>query len=106
MDPVNYLVNSRMNTELKEGDVITPVYDITYVGTGSGDSDDGKKTKKIVIRKRSKISSEKLPDGYYLNSAVISDYRGDIYYSQVVGNTVSGGKVSERKTDNGFIGRE
>ena len=104
-DPVNYLVNSRMVTELKEGDVITPVYDISQAGTGSESSDDNRKNK-IKIRKRSQISEEKLPDGYYLSSAVISDYRGDVYYSQVVGNTVSGGKVSERKADSAFIGRD
>ena len=46
---------------------------------------------------------KKLDDGYYLTTAVVDDYRGDVYYSQVVGNTVSGGKVSERKTDTNFI---
>ena len=60
----------------------------------------------IMIKKNSEIKSEKLPNGYYLNSAVISDFRGDVYYSQVVGNKVSGGKVSERNVDAAFQGRD
>lgn len=104
-DPINYLVNSRMVTELKSGDEIIPVYEMTPIGDDNGKNNTDT-TRKVKIRSRSKISAEKLDDGYYLTTAVVDDYRGDVYYSQVVGNTVSGGKVSERKTDTNFIGRD
>ena len=94
-----------MVTELKSGDEIIPVYEMTPIGDDNGKNNTDT-TRKVKIRSRSKISAEKLDDGYYLTTAVVDDYRGDVYYSQVVGNTVSGGKVSERKTDTNFIGRD
>ena len=39
-----------------------------------------------------------------LTSAVITDPRGDTYYSPVVGATVSGGKVTARNVDDNFFG--
>ena len=104
-DPVNYLINSRMNTEVKRGDEIVPLYEVS----AASEQDSGKKPsqgKTIKVGKRSKITSDKLPSGYYLTSAVISDPRGDVYYSQVVGNDVSGGKVDGRRIDEGFVGRD
>lgn len=106
-DPYNYLVNTRMNLTLEEGDKITPIYEVSQIGEGSaGPEDSDAEGKTIKIKKRSAITSEALPEGYYLSSAVISDSRGDVYYSQVVGNNVSGGKVSDRKVDTEFLGRD
>ena len=103
-DPINYLNNSRMNTQIQPGDKIVPVYEVSQVG----DSDIKEYTTEgetIGVGRRSEIKTEKLPSGYYLTAAVISDYRGDVYYSQVVGNDVSGG-VKDRKVDSQFVGRD
>lgn len=106
-DPFNFLVNTRMNTELKEGDSIIPFYEVTYYGTKdvAAESSD-EKGDAIRIKKNSGIKLEPLADGNYLCSAVISDYRGDVYYSQVVGNKVIRGKVADRKIETGFFGRD
>ena len=106
-DLFNYLVNTRMNIELKEGDKVVPIYEVTQLSEETGSTDEsGEEGDVIKIKKRSEIKSDKLPGGYYLNSAVISDFRGDVYYSQVVGNKISGGKVKERKVDSDFLGRD
>lgn len=106
-DPFNYLINTRMTTDLEPGDRVTPVYEVTPLDEENDDTNDSEtKGKVIKIKKNSTIKSEKLQDGYYLNSAVIGDFRGDVYYSQVVGNTLSGGNVKERKVDPAFFGRD
>lgn len=106
-DPINYLVNTRMTVELEPGDTVTPVYEVNQINEETGSRDNNDENGNVIkIKKSSGIKSEKLPNGYYLNSAVISDFRGDVYYSQVVGNKVSGGKVSERNVDAAFQGRD
>ena len=108
-DPVNYLMNSRMNTQLKKGDIITPIYETSPLSNDDdkNKNDEGKeKAEEIKIKKSTEITTEKLKTGYYIAAAVISDYRGDVYYSQVVGNKVSGGKVSERSVDSDYVGRD
>ncbi|MCR5089141.1 MAG: hypothetical protein K6C08_06500 [Oscillospiraceae bacterium] len=106
-DPINYLVNSRMTTEVKEGDVIVPLYEVNEVGSDheEGPADSGRGSR-IKVSKDSEIRIGKLPSGYYLTSAVISDQRGDVYYSQVVGSTVSEGTVSDREVNTAFVGRD
>ena len=106
-DPINYLVNTRMTVELEPGDIVTPVYEVNQINEETGSRDNNDENGDVIkIKKSSGIKSEKLPNGYYLNSAVISDFRGDVYYSQVVGNKVTGGKVSERNVDAAFQGRD
>ena len=102
-DPINYLSNTRTVIELQRGDTIVPVYETSGEDL---DSDSEETGETIKIKKRSKITDEKLPSGYYLTAAVISDFRGDVYYSQVVGNDVSGGKVKKREVDSDFRGRD
>ena len=108
-DPVNYLVNSRMNTEIEEGDTIKPVYELNYTSSEAAEDADQKKEEEgeeITVGKNSRIKEEKLESGSYLTAAVISDSRGDVYYSQVIENEVSGGKVNKRKAARGFVGRD
>ena len=40
----------------------------------------------------------------YIFNNVIGDQRGDVYYSEVVGQEVKGGKVVERKVESSFVG--
>jgi len=96
-----------MTVELEPGDTVTPDYEVNQINEETGSRDNNDENGNVIkIKKSSGIKSEKLPNGYYLNSAVISDFRGDVYYSQVVGNKVSGGKVSERNVDEAFQGRD
>ena len=96
-----------MTVELEPGDTVTPVYEVNQINEETGSRDNNDENGDVIkIKKSSGIKSEKLPNGYYLNSAVISDFRGDVYYSQVVGNKVTGGKVSERTVDAAFQGRD
>lgn len=107
-DPFNYLINTRMNTKLKKGDEITPIYETTQMNSeeaGSGKESE-EKGKVIKIKKNSEIKVEKLRDGLYLNAAVIGDTRGDVYYSKVVGSKVSGGKVKKKEVEADFFGRD
>lgn len=109
-DPFNYLVNSRMNSEIKEGDKIIPVYEVSLLGNKRTSFLDKalkkelERGKTIRVSKRSRIELKSLPAGYYLTSAVIGDQRGDVYYSEVVGQQVKGGKVVERKVESSFVG--
>ena len=101
----NYLINTRMNTEVKPGDQIVPLYEVSVSNADSSGSDP-EKGDKIRVSRNSKIEVSKLPAGYYLTAAVIKDQRGDVYYSHVVGNEVSGGSVSSRKVDTDFLGTD
>lgn len=105
-DPVNYLVNTRATAQLKKGDTVVPIYEVSYTGDDEDGGEESEEADKIKIGRNSKIKEEKMPAGYYLSSAVISDYRGDVYYSAVVGNKLSGGKVGERKVESEFVGRD
>lgn len=111
-DPFNYLVNSRMNSEVKEGDKITPVYEVSLLGKKRNSVIDKalkkelEKGKTIKVSKRSKIELKSFTNGYYITSAVISDQRGDVYYSAVVGNEVKGGKVTNREVNAAFMGSD
>ena len=104
---INTYNNTRSFIELKEGDSIIPVYDVDYVGDSTGNSDRTKANGKTIrFSKRTEIRSGKLPSGKYLTAAVVSDYRGDVYYSKVVNNDISGGKVRSREADSQFVGRD
>lgn len=46
-----------------------------------------------------------LPSGEYVCSVVITDLRGDRYYSPVVEAYVEGGKVPDIKINVDFVGR-
>ena len=101
-DGINYLVDTRDRQELETGSRIIPLYTVQDFESNESREEEGDS---IKIKKSTRISLEPLPDGYYLSSAVISDQRGESYYSAVVGNKISGGRVKERKIDKKFSGR-
>ena len=108
LDPYNYLINTRMNKELKPGDSITPIYETYYVDPekqkDKEDDESAKKGDSIKVKDNSVIKVEKLADGKYITAAVVSDFRGDVYYSRVISNDVSGGAVTNRETTWQFVG--
>ena len=101
-DSYNYLVNTKMNLELKAGDMITPVYSVQNFTSGEKSEVNGKS---VRFGSSTGIMRKSLKNGYYPGVIAIFDQRGDEYYSQVVGHTVSGGKISKTETDSLFFGR-
>ena len=86
---------------LKVGDKITPIYKVQDLMTNEESEVDGKTVKFGAM---SKIEDSKLDSGKYLTSIVISDIRGDEYYSKVVENTVSQGHVTGLRIATEFVG--
>ena len=100
---VNSLASSRSKIEPEAGKSIVPIYQVTNLNTGETKNVNGKS---VIFNTGTSITRETLPEGYYLTTAVISDTRGDSYYSQVVGASVSGRTIGDWKTDERFFGRD
>ena len=91
----------RINTELKPGDTIVPVL-TKQDATGQESSEvEGRKVK---YKASSKIELINLPEGDYVQSVVITDMRGDTYYSPVVEAHFKNGKASDLKVNPEFVG--
>ncbi len=103
MDDVNYLNNTRSNEEVEFGAKITPVYQQTNFITNHTENVNGKS---ITFNERTSLMLEPLPEGYYLSSAVITDPRGDSYYSAVAGSTLKDGTMGDWQADSRFYGRD
>lgn len=102
-DGINYLSVTRAQTEVTSGSTITPIYVQDDFNTFSRGEVQGKSVK---LTANSKIERQMLPNGYYLCSDVITDQRGENYYSAIVGHTIAGGKLTDRAVDQNFIGRD
>ena len=107
-DTLNYMVNTKTNIMPSGGDTIVPIYDSDskdfLIGSFRLDSDtSSEKGEKITFSNKTVIQREQLKNGYYLTNALIEDQRCDSYYSETVGFTVSGGQVTDAKTDASFV---
>lgn len=100
---VNYLVNTRSTEEVESGAKITPIYVYTDFLTNSTENVNGKE---ITFGEKTQLSREALPAGYYVASAVITDPRGDSYYSAVIGATMKNGIMDDWHVDTRFFGRD
>ncbi|MCR5844722.1 MAG: hypothetical protein K6G66_12310 [Oscillospiraceae bacterium] len=100
---VNSLASTRSRIEPEAGKFIVPLYVQSNFKTGETKSVEGKK---IRFTSHTSVTREQLPKGYYLATAVISDSRGDNYYSQVVGADMASKGISEWKLDERFFGRD
>ena len=100
---VNSLASTRSRLQPEAGKAIVPIYEQTDYRTGETSYVEGKK---ITFTAGTSVTRELLPQGYYLTTAVISDSRGDNYYSTVVGATVSGKSIGGWTLDENFIGRD
>jgi len=87
--------------ELKLGDVLVPMYNASNLNTNEEYDEYGDE---IKYKKNTKLEVKNLDDGNYIESIVISDTRGDNYYSPVVEFTVEGGKPSNTKLSETFYG--
>ena len=100
---VNSFASTRSRLQPEAGKTIVPIYEQTDYNTGETSYIEGKK---ITYSAGTSVTHELLPQGYYLATAVISDSRGDNYYSDVVGATVSGKSIGGWTLDENFIGRD
>ena len=92
----------RINTELTPGDTIIPVLTTQDAFGQESREVDGKKVK---YKASSKIQLINLPEGDYVQSVVVTDMRGDAYYSPVVEAHFKNGKASDIKVSPEFVGR-
>lgn len=99
---VNVFANTKTLNELPEGAEISPIYTFYNRETQVMSEEESKES--VVFEKGLKLALRGLDDGYYLGTAVITDIRGDEYYSPVMGYNVSGGKITNRMVDENFRG--
>ncbi|MBR3174867.1 MAG: hypothetical protein IKF55_03240 [Oscillospiraceae bacterium] len=88
--------------ELKSGDRISPIYMVTDLKTGTSKTETGKS---ILFSGRTDLEYRPLPEGDYVASAVITDQRGDSYYSQVFGARMANGRMGDWHVEANFFGR-
>ncbi|MBQ8074476.1 MAG: hypothetical protein IJ237_00675 [Oscillospiraceae bacterium] len=100
---VNYLINTRTVETLNKDDKIAPIYDVSDFSTNQTFMTEGKE---VSYKSASDIAVKMLPEGYYLCTAVISDQRGDSYYSEVAGVNLDKQGISSWVIDSRFFGRD
>ena len=98
---VNSFVNTRSRTDVAIGSRIVPIYMETDYSAAETTTVRGDT---IKFHATTKLTRELLPKGYYICAAVISDQRGDSYYSAVVGGTVAGDTIKDWTVDKRFYG--
>lgn len=95
----NFMDNTKSDLKLENGDTVTPLYEETDLEDGTESSVTGESVK---IKDSTSYEMKSLPKGYYLGTIVITDPRGDSYYSAVVGADIGSGGVNEWKIDDRF----
>ena len=97
-DDTILMLNTRQLDTVAAGKTVMPIYSAHSFSDGYDYEFTGDR---IRIGSGSEITLEPLPDGTYLGAIVISDPRGDSYYSGVVGQEVNGGVITaqELRTD-------
>ena len=99
---VNFLSNSRSNEEVEYGAKITPVYKTANFDDNSTGTQNGKS---VTFKENTRLKREAMPSGSYLSTAVITDPRGDSYYSAVLSSKMAGNAMGSWAIDPRFIGR-
>ncbi len=95
-------VIGKTTISLQPGDVIRPVYEVLDFSTDTQSRQEGER--KIIFGKSTRIAMESLSDGTYLSAAVLTDIRGDSYYSGVVEQVVEDGSLKQQRTSDEFVG--
>ena len=99
---VNFLSNSRSTEEVEYGAKITPIYKKADFRDNSTETVNGKA---VTFKQNTSLKFEAMPAGSYLSTAVITDSRGDSYYSSVFGSKMTGNAMGSWEVDQRFIGR-
>lgn len=100
-DNANYMDNTKSSLQLQNGDTVTPLYLETNL---EDDTENSVKGTTIKIKNGTDYQMKVLPKGYYLGTVVITDPRGDSYYSAVVGADIGGSGIKRWKIDDRFRG--
>lgn len=98
----DYATTLKASTELLTGDTIIP---IIHKQDAQGQESYEIHGKKVKYKGTSKIELKNLPEGDYVQSVVITDMRGDEYYSPVVEADFRNGKASGLKVSPEFVGK-
>ena len=88
----NTILADRKNTQLKNGDILVPVYVKYNIHTGVGTEITGES---IVWQEDTKIEEGALPDGTYMSYISLVDARGDVYDMQVVSFEIDNGTMGK-----------
>ena len=102
-DDTVLMLNSRKTETAIAGKTLVPIYECHSLITGE---DMEKCGKKIYITTNSAIESLPLPDGEYLSTIVITDPRGDSYYSAVVEQKLMSGRIVIQEINTDFYGTD
>ncbi|WP_026653459.1 clostripain-related cysteine peptidase [Butyrivibrio proteoclasticus] len=94
---------SRSMTQLQNGARIAPLYVVTDISTGQVYTDTGKT---ITYSEKTKFTKQSFKDGKYVMSAVISDQRGDNYYSLVISAEAHKGTLKNWALEPGYYARD
>lgn len=101
VDTFNLLNNTRNVQTIEPGTYIAPIYTVYNIAENS----DSKMTgEEIKYTADSRIELRGLASGYYVATLVLSDLRGDEYYSPVMGFTVENGTVTDHAVDTTYRG--
>lgn len=100
-EDVDYSATLKKNTELNPGDTIIPIFTCQ---DANGENTYEKQGDKVKYKVTSKIELVDLPEGDYVQSVVITDMRGDQYYSPVVEAYFKKGSASGLNVNPEFVG--
>lgn len=84
----NSVLADRKNTQLKDGDILVPVYEEYNIHTGVGTEITGES---ITWKEDTKVVDAALPDGTYMHYIRLVDARGDAYDMQVISFEIDNG---------------
>lgn len=91
----------RVTNNLNPGDTIVPLLTVDNPDTGESIDMEGMS---FTYKENKKVERDNLPNGTYLTAIIITDIRGDEYYSPVVECQIKNGKVSDLRINPDFIG--
>ncbi len=95
-------VIGKTTISLEKGDIIRPLYQAYDLKNNKFTYKKSKE--KIEFKRANQFSLQDLPNGTYLTSIVLSDVRGDQYYSSVVEQTIQGGELTKQALSKDFVG--
>ncbi len=95
-----YVIDKNITT-LSVGDSICPIYEVSDTDGGNTTSQAGST---VTYRATTKAAMKPLPRGSYLEAIVLTDIRGDDYYSAIVEQTIKAGKIVDQTVNADFAG--
>lgn len=94
---------TRLALEIDANAKIRPIYLVTDIDTDAMYIDEGEE---IIYSDKTKLLFKTIENGDYVASAVITDQRGDEYYSNIIGLTMLNGRIKNWRVENEYYPRE